>query len=308
MTKNQLLLVLLFITLNSMHAQFGYGKLEDIQKIKKIPLLVVLESKSEGVDEYNVALKKSFEKNWNFSNEIKVISNEEFKKYNSKTNKGKYAFFKKIVHKGDNGFSVIKSKGLITTHDFTISIIGNKKPVYSMMYPTSIPNEADFKFIIQQIQYYLKGRLDLKSGKKSKKEMLNELSSSAGKIKSKTLLLDKDDLTPKLLKEIDKIYAYTYKITNKEEIDLAILNDDASIAYIKVVPVAQMTGSNGPIKVSKLLHVQYVIDAENGKVLAYVRPKSFGLGGAVGTSMYNSKKMLTKKDLAKIVNAIQKAK
>ncbi|HHC78513.1 MAG TPA: hypothetical protein ENK46_01430 [Flavobacteriia bacterium] len=306
--KIKFLLVFVLITLNSVHAQFGYGKLEDVQKIKKIPLLVVLEDENDGAKEYNEALQTAFEKNWNFSKEVKVITKQEFKEYNSKAQNGNYAFFKKVIHKGDDGFSQIKLKGLITTHDFTIGIVGNKKPVYSIMYPTGIPNEADFKFMIQQIQYYLQSRVDLKTGKKSKKEMLNELASNAGKIKNKTLLLAKDDLTSKLLNEIDKIYSYKYKITTKEEIDSAILSNDANIAYIKVVPVGQMTGSNGPIKVSKLFHVQYVVDAKDGQVLTYVRPKAFGLGGAVGAAMYNSKKMLTKKDMTKIVKAIVNAK
>lgn len=301
------ILVLLLIVSNIINAQFGYGKLEDIQKIKEIPLLVVLEKESDDTKDYNIALKNAFEKNWNFTSEIRIISNEEFKKLNTKANKGKYAYFIKVVHKGDNGFSVIKSKGLITTHDFTLSIIKNKKPIHSIMYPSLIPNEADFKFIIQQIQYYLKGRVDYKTGKKSKKDIMSELSAKAETLKNRILLLDKEDLTPKLIKEIDKIYSYKYKITTKEEIDSAILINNADIAYIKVVPVSQMTGSNSPIKVSKLIHVQYVIDAKDGQVLAYVRPKGFGLGGAVGTALYNSKKMLTVKDLKKIKSSISKS-
>jgi len=301
------ILVLLLITSNIINAQFGYGKLEDIQKIKEIPLFVVLEKESDDTKDYNIALKNAFEKNWNFTSEIRIISNEEFKKLNIKANKGKYAYFTKVVHKGDNGFSLIKSKGLITTHDFTLSIIKNKKHIHSMMYPSLIPNEADFKFIIQQTQFYLQGRVDYKSGKKSKKDMLGELSAKAGTLKNRILLLDKEDLTPQLIKDIEKIYPFKYKITTKDEIDLAILNNNGDMAYIKVVPVGQMTDSNGPIKISKLIHVQYVIDAKDGQVLTYVRPKSFGLGGAVGTALYNSKKMLTVKDLKKIKSSISKS-
>ncbi len=313
--KNRIsVLILLLITSNIINAQFGYGKLEDIQKIKEIPLLIVLEKESDDTKDYNIALKNAFEKNWNFTSKLRIVSTEEFKKLNTKANKGKYAYFKKIVHKGDNGFSVIKSKGLITTHDYTISIIKNKNPIHSMMYPSLVPNEADFKFIIQQIQYYLQGRVDLKTGKKSKKDMMSELTAKAGTLKNKTLLLDKEDLTQKLIKNIDKIYSYKYTITTKDEIDLAILNNKEDVAYIKVVPVGQMTGSNSSssgaievaIKTSKLLHVQYVLDAKDGQVLTYVRPKSFGLGGAVGTAVYNSKKMLTVKDLKKIASSISK--
>ncbi len=302
--KNKILCLLFFLTLNLINAQLGYGKLEDIQKLKEVTLLVVLEDENDS-EEYNEALKLSFEKNWSFSDKIKIITKKEFGELNSKTNKGKYAYFKKVIHKGDNGFSLIKSKGLITTHDFTLDIIGNKKHIHSMMYPTSIPNEADFKFIIQQIQFYLKSRLDLKTGKQSKKDILNDMAVNTKNVKSKTLLLDREDLAPKLIESINKIYPYTYEISSKEAIDKAILNNSANTVYIKVVPIGQLTGSSGPIKTSKLLYVQYVVSAEDGKVLTYVRPSSFGLGGAAGTALKNSKKILTKKDMVKIVKAIK---
>ncbi len=322
--KKTILTVLVFIlTFNYVNAQFGFGKIEDVKRIKEVPLLAILQTKSEKVikkiskskngdlekyysdiENYNISLKKGFENSWNFSNEVKFITSEELETYNSESNTGKYAYFKIQIEKGDNGFSLIKSKGLITTYNYAIYLTGEKKPVYSFMYSSSLPNAADFKFISQQIQNYLTVRELLKSGEKSKNELKSEFYENAHKIKDKTLLINKEDISDNLIEEIKNIYKYQYKLTSKEEIDEAILNNDKSKAYLKIVPQGQITGSSGPLKVSKLMFVQFIMNAEDGKVLAFVKPSSFGYGGPLGTALKGSKSEMKIKDLESIIKAI----
>ncbi|WP_282161387.1 hypothetical protein [Ulvibacterium marinum] len=321
--KKSILILLFILTFNHINAQLGFGKIEDINRIKEVPLLVILQEKSEktikkitkskkadinqyysDIESFNTAIRDGFENSWVFSNKIKFITTKELETYNSKSNKRKYAYFQLLIDEGDDGFSLLESKGLITTYNYALYLTGQKKPVYSYMYSSNLPNSADFKFISQQIQNYLVGREKLKSGKKSRKEMVAEFNKNAHEIKNKTLLLNKEDLTENLIDEIKNIYKYDYKITTKDEIDKAILNNDESIAYLKVVPMGQATGSTGPIKVSKLLFLQYIMDAKNGQILTFIRPSSMGLGGTLGTALKDSKSKMKIKDLKKIIKAI----
>ena len=68
--------------------------------------------------------------------------------------------------------------------------------------------------------------------------------------------------------------------------------------------MGQATGSTGPIKVSKLLFLQYIMDAKNGQILTFIRPSSMGLGGTLGTALKDSKSKMKIKDLKKIIKAI----
>lgn len=321
--KKPILILLIIFTFNHINAQFGFGKIEDIKRIKEVPLLVILQEKSEktikkinkskkgdinqyysDIKNFNTAIKEGFENPWVFSKEIKFITTQEFETYNSKSNKRKYAYFKLQIDQGDNGFSLLKSKGLITTYNYAIYLTGEKKPVYSYMYSSDLPNSADFKFISQQIQNYLVGRETLKSGNKSRKEMIAEFNKNASEIKNKTLLLDRENLTENLIDEIKNVYKYDYKLTTKKEIDESILSNNESIAYLKIVPIGQVTGSSGALKTSKLMFLQYIIDAKNGEILAFVKPSSFGLGGVLGSSLRGSKRKMKTEDLKKIIKAI----
>lgn len=323
MKKRTLIIILLLATLHVANAQFGYGKLEDVQKIKEIPLLVILESKNKKtvkrlskkdngtlekyyseIEQYNEALKKSFENSWKFSNEVKFISEDELETYNTKENKGKYAYFTRMVQKGDTDSSLLRTQGIITTHSYGILIIGSGKPVQSLMYTSHMPNEADLKFIAQQIQNYLLKRLIPTDDKKSRSELMKEMNSNANKVKSKMVLFAKDNLSADLLYATNTVYPFQHKVTSKEEIDTAILNNDPNIVYLKILPVGHMTGAIRPVKTAKLMHVKYLINAENGEVLALESPSGIGLGGSLGTSMKSSKHEMTKKDLAKMVEII----
>lgn len=321
----KIILTLLFIlTFNQINAQFGFGKIKDIERIKEVPLLVILKEKNEkvikkikkskrgdlnkyysSIENFNTAIREGFENSWVFSNEIKFLTPKEFKTYNSKSNKRKYAYLKPQIKKGDNGFSRLKNKGLITIQSYDIHLIGKNKPVYSYIYQSVFQSNADFKFISQQIQNYLIGREILKSGNKSRKEIIAEFKGNARKIKNKTLLLNKENLTEKLINEIKNIYKYDYKLTTKKEIDESILSNDDSIVYLKIVPIGQVTGASGPLKISKLMFIQYIIDAENGQVLALVKPSGIGLAGALGASLQGSKRKMKIKDMKKIIKAIK---
>lgn len=321
---NRLTFVLLLLCFSSqLQAQFGYGKIEDIETIKKSPLLVVTQSLIEKQEKklakkpdelkqcqenmalFNANLKLGIEKNWNYSKEIIFITEKELETYN-KNSKGKYAYMRNDIIAGKDGSSIMTNKNLISTSNYAIYITGENSPVYSMMYFSGVPNEADFKFIVNQIQAYFKGRIDKKASNKSNKQIKEEIASNSKRIKDKTLLLESDDLSDDVKKEIAKIYKFPYKITTKNEIDQAILSNDKTVAYLRIVPVGQVSGNSGAVSVSKLLFVQYFYDSETNDILGMILPSAFGLGGVAGTLTKDSKGKLNLKDFKALIKDIEK--
>lgn len=322
MKKSILTLFLFILTLSNVSAQFGYGQLKDIERIKEVPLLAVLQSTNEktikkitkskkgdiqkyysDIENYNNSLKDGLSSSWEFSNEIKFITNEELERYNSKKNKRKYAYFKLDINKGDK-FSPYADVGGITTFNYGLYLTGKNKPVYSVMYMSALPNTADFKFISQQLQNYLKMREMIKSGDKSRKDYVEEFNENSPMLKDKILLLDRADLSEKLIEEIHDVYKFDFELTSKAAIDEAILNNDNDKAYLKIVPVGQISNASGPMKLSKLVFVQMVVNAENGELLAYVKPAALGLGNMIGIALKDSKGRMNVRDLKSIVKSI----
>ena len=320
--------IFFLITTCTLSAQFGMGKLEDVQRLKEVPLLVVLESPNEkvvkklskkdpeGLKKYyndiatnNAILKASMPVNWTASKEVKFIKSQELDNFKDKKNKGKYAYFMPIVQ--DRSRSKMSTAGVIVTYSYAVYLTGDNTPVYSMMYGSESKdvtvNEADLKFICQQMQNYFTYREELKGKKKSKQELIDEMYKNAEVLSQKTVLLDKEDLKEDLIEELGSIYKYNYKLTSKEEIDKAILNEDPNYAYLKVLPVGQLTSSN-IVKVSKLMHAQYFVNAKDGKVLTMITPTMVAMPGVLGTAVKNGKSKVSKKDMNKVIERIEKSK
>jgi hypothetical protein len=307
--KKTLVLLLIILFFNQSQAQFGYGKIEDIQTIKEVPLLVVLKTPNEDevkklerkdekelneyyeqIENYNKSIQEGFENSWTFSKEVKFIQDIEIKDYTTKSNDRKYA----IIRKSMINFAV----------QYSVYLIGEKKPVYGFFYQDE-PNSSDFKYISQQIQNYLKKRELLKTGNKSKKELKKEFENKAQILKTKTLLLDKDDLTEKLVTQLKNVYKYPFKITTKEEIDEAIMNN-SDVAYLKISPLYPATSNNKTpthnIKEVKLIYSQYIMDASNGEILAMVQPSGMTIGKATSK---NSNEIMSIKNLKDIIKSVE---
>ncbi|WP_203292477.1 hypothetical protein [Luteirhabdus pelagi] len=296
MKRNILLLFILVLTFKSGIAQFGMLESADIKKIKEIPLVVVLETpddklikklekkgnKSEvaeykkAIEDYNRSIKSAFENNWTFSKELIFVSDEEIDSYSSKKNE--YAFFQRTTQKGVKNSSAYLL-GSLTCHYYTLNLAGKKKPVFFIM-DREFPSEADFKFLIQVTEMTLEGRENSSKDARASQAMISKYKDNARQLlEKKILLVDKNDVSDKTLKNMDKIYPFEYRITDKVEIDKAIIEEDQQFAYYRIQPVGQVTSNSGsfsamPYKSSKIYRTQYIIDAENGDILGFIMPNT----------------------------------
>jgi len=320
--KTKLLSLLILCATVTVSAQFGMGKLEDIQKVKDNTLLIVLQEENakavkkfskkqgtaladyrEAIASYNIAIQEAFNESWDYSTSFKFIKESELENYNKKENRNKYVIFDQRIDPGARPNSLMKSKGAITTVFYGINLPAKSKPIYAMMYATTFPNKADFTFIISQFKHYFNNRIKKKENKMSYKEIIADMNKDATNTKNKTLLLDIENLTEEMQSKFAGLYPYDHKITTKEEIDQAILEKNEEYVFLRMLPITQAVGGD-MIKVSKLLYVQAIYEAKDGQMLAYVAP-GFGLGGAMGTALRDSKHKLKEKDLKKLRKTIE---
>jgi hypothetical protein len=173
-------------------------------------------------------------------------------------------------------------------YTYSIGLLDEKKPVYSMQYDSFRDfNEADAIFITQQFDFYFKGRIKLDDKNYKRKDLINEMEENAKMLKSKTLYLDKERMSSGLESELKSLYKYKYKLASKEEIDDAIINRTEGVVYVKFVPVTQASGG-GMVKISKRKYAQYYVDAETGQTIAFLAPgMSIGIVGGGNSKTSN---------------------
>ncbi len=308
-TKALLLLMSLLFLKEKSNAQLGMGKVEDIKKLQTMTLVVVLRKENPStvkslskkpnelknyrlnIEKYNKEFKLAMDSFWFYKQELKYVElpydrwdrnakKELEKELNSKEKD--YAYIMQTASNYSFGtydmeFYHRDVTGLKLS-DLVVGFGDKSVPVGGTKLPFVDPSEADFIYGIQQIKTYFDFRLT--KAEKSRKEAKAEYLQNAVKLKEKTLLVDKALLQNGLTeKEIKTVYPYLFKITDRAEIDQAIINRDDKYAYVQVVAIGASTAGrrshgeamHGGISVTKssLTFFQYVIDAKDGSMLGY---------------------------------------
>jgi hypothetical protein len=314
MKKSLLLLagLALFGFTHNAKAQFGYGKLEDIEKLKKRKLIVIVESPDEdlmkkltkkkktddikayqtALDLYNSQMKEVVEKFWTFSaTDIEYKTQKEV----DKLPKGQYALI--YCSSGSKGPGT-KHEGLAWTPKgdkvegdaitvMAVALQENNKPIFFLGMPDAFPSKADLVYGITQLEWYFNYRLShQKTTMKEGKELVAE---NQPRLKRRTLLLRQDQLDTKLKpEEIKTAYPFNYRTVTEDEMDQYVINADSSYAYAIIAP---SYGGNS------VIYVQYVMDCKDGAQLGMSMPSMGGmmLSGYTGGAGHS---VITKKTLA----------
>lgn len=167
------------------------------------------------------------------------------------------------------------SREIASVYIDLIEGLENGRPVYIQNLPNLFPTLGDLVFGVQMVQSYLEGRL---SGKK-RSEGMEDIKEYAEVLKTKTLLLDREDIKGNLKEEeIAKNYPYKYIVTDYATIEKAILEKDKNYAYVQITP---MMGTSG--------FVHMVVDAEKALLIGYSAPAPIGLKGVGGAERITPK-------------------
>lgn len=242
--KKQLVCFLIFLlSISSMFAQFGMKKkVKNATLLKERILLVPVET-----SEFGEQLKAAVQKVWTYNKDIRFITEGELKTFRkNKKERKNYAVLDYLdagLHTNDLG-DVIKIGFLDNSypvHALMISSVDTDSESFSKIEKKDI-NEADLLFYVRQLQEQLinltkyKKMSRIKIAKKIQKINADGIKT----LKTKTLLIEKNALTKKALKEFKANYKYDYKIVSKEVIDDAIINSYDDKLYIK--GIAQVSG------------------------------------------------------------------
>jgi hypothetical protein len=310
MHKKTILFWLFVLVTINLQAQFGYGKVEDINALKDRTLLVELKDVSErktkklskkpeklaeykkAVENYNNSVRRGFE-NWTYSKNIEFVTLERINEIiDDKKQRENYAYFKTFYTIRD----ISSDRGSMPEYKYSLGLTDKKKSIYILQYDSFNDfNEADAIFVTQQFDFYFKNRIKLDDKNFKRKDLLKEMKENAKMLKVKTLYLDKERMSSGLESELKSLYKYNYKLASQEEIDNAIINGTEGIVYVKFVPIMQTTQKSNTLKMSKRKYAQYFVDAETGQTIAFLTPgMSIGIvgGGNSKTSKGDIKSIL----------------
>lgn len=264
-------LLLFFCICLQASAQLGFGKPEDITALKQRKLIVVLrETNSKKaadiayVKEFNEVLKRAVPNFWTYNTDITYMTKDEVSKLIKAKDKSHAVLEFSIWNvtnyssNGINGMRYATDSWKSSTLDVSL-IEKSNKAVASANLPSLYPSEGDLAGAMQMIQHYMDNRLAGKSGF----DVRDEIKTNSKELQNKTLLLDKKEIAKLTSAEIKEAYGLPYKVVDYNVIEEAILSKDPAYAYVQITPISVRTEVN---------FIQYVLSAEDGKLLGWSAP------------------------------------
>lgn len=220
-----------FILLISYSATAQMGVLgkkaaKQIELLKERTMLVVLWDDGE-LDGFNDNIKKAIDEVWTFSSDIKYITKDEWRKLSkNKEEREKYT----------NLYYTTKMLNAnAPDHSLVFGLLEKKVSTHFVFTPKT--ELADLMLSLKNMQ------LDLEIGNNYKKVVKEQRMEFTKFMKENlpemTLYIDKELVTKKLVKKIEKTYPYPYKLVSHEEINTAILTKDPNVLFIRSFVKAQ---------------------------------------------------------------------
>ncbi|WP_460218760.1 hypothetical protein [Psychroserpens sp. MEBiC05023] len=228
MKKTILVFCMALICFNT-SAQMGVlGKkaAKQIELLKDRTMLVVLWDDDE-LDGYNENIKKAIDDVWTFSNDIKYVTKDEWRELSkNKDEREKYT----------NLYYTTKMLNAnAPNHSLVFGLLEKKVSTHFIFTPKV--GLADLMLSLKNMQ------LDLEIGNNYKKvvkeQRTNFINYAKDNLPNMTLYIDKDMVTKKLIKNIEKTYPYPYKLVSYEDINAAILSKDPNVLFIREFVKAQ---------------------------------------------------------------------
>ncbi|RYD69757.1 MAG: hypothetical protein EOP53_26615 [Sphingobacteriales bacterium] len=181
--------------------------------------------------------------------------------------------FKDIYGSGEYGNEVralSKSEGYGVFHLQVPQRDKEPENIYSVFIPVAYPSQADMVYALQMMnrQFTI-----LQKQREYKVEEFKVEALTNGKLlKKKTILIDPSQLSSKTtVEELKKSYNGDMEVADYVTVNETVVNENASYAYVMIVPMEMPSGKIGQSKVSVML-MHLVIDAEDGKVLGKAKP------------------------------------
>lgn len=270
---------ILLITFSSF-AQFKLPKKADWEIANAKPIIVLqLDEDDENAAVFNPNIKKYVEQYFGSSRVAEFLKPKEFNKaikkdkedfifIGYKYNKSGLSWFTQI-YLGINDVSFMVNGGYLSTVNFEDKSKFLKSAVKQF-------TEADIKFAIatfkNQIDYGVSHEdLSLKEMKENASKSPAELNPSVKELKNLTLLIDKNLVGEKFIKEFSSTYKHKFEFVESSRIEKAILDNEKGVAFI--YEYCQPTARGG---FATLLYIYKGADLSN--IFTYFPERSSGIG------------------------------
>lgn len=287
-TSTAVLITTVFFSLTVAHGQTDKEKAEQAQK--RILLVPTEEGDTKQVTAYNERIKKIISKGWTFNDSIVFIPRSEVQKINEGGNDKYFIMdFRHIFNNNSNSLllplETTSNKKDVELEKWIFLYLSENK-FYTLRYKNNkflilqskcdYWNEVKLAMEIKICQSFLLGKLE--SNPDKKKGRYDDIDKNHPLLFKKTLLIDTALLADKAdTSKISEYYKYPFKISNKNEINNAIINSDERYAFIEI------TNYSGG-----LIHSIY--DTEKGLILSCTpRRSSLGYKSADGVHLKNFK-------------------
>ncbi len=340
--KKSVLGILFSIIAINTYAQFGRGKIEEIEAVQKRKLIVILEEPRESVikkltkkkkdseldnykaavDEYNAEMKEVVEKYWPYKE-----NGFEYKTYKQvqalkKAKNTKFAVLYCISQRPSTFSSGYASaEGLSWTwnikedsedrdyFDYFTTMVVNQiedfesTPIYSTPLPDIFPTKASLVFGINNTKSYF----DYRIRKKKNGEKINQQEVADNQVKENApKLKDMTLLIRKdlLNKELPEASIGTY-YGYKFKVATKEEVDNAIMSQQEqtgYIVILPTVVSNS--NTNYIIYMQFIYDAKTNELMAYIRPSTLSMMGAAQIGGKAGKKTIEKNNLEKFTKII----
>ena len=282
-------------------AQFGMGKPEDVKLVRSLPLIVVMQvedpkmvrtltKKPDALAEYRAALASKNEilksqvlKYWKFSPDIQIKRSTELDSLLKKPTQvystvriADYVVSRhhqgQAVSRPSGGSNPVSGQNMTTSYpnSYTttssrcgvrLQLLGKGRSTNGSVCLQQIEKgrvyDSDISFSVRGMQKYLENRAKGKEAMNLK----DEVKANGPKLKTKTLLLDEEDVRESLTTaDIKASYPYPIKLVERAVIEEAVLSEDPKYACVRLMPMGEKFSA------------QMVMSTDTGDVLAYSIP------------------------------------
>jgi len=325
-----------------MHAQFGMGKIDEIESVQKRKLIVVLEEPRERIlkrltkkkkedqvesyktalNEYNAIMKEVIEKYWPYkANGIEYKSYKEVLALKKADNKDYAVVYCISQHPSSFNAGFVNSDGLNWSWDmkddsedrdyldyFTTMVVNviedfERKPVYSTPLPDVFPSKASIVFGVSTCQYYFDYRIRTKkNGEKVDAQKMQEEQIKENAPKLKDMTL----LIRQdwLNKDLPEASIKTHYPYKYKVVSSEEMDKAVVGQQEKTAYILILPYVISTSKTNSIMFFHYIYDAKSCALMAFVQPKMGAMMAAGNFGGKAGKRTIEKTNLEKFTEQV----
>ncbi len=304
-TCKALLLVFSFTFLATItYAQFNLPRYKDVAEIKNLQPIIIInppnddivkkydrKSKPEVVqtyeqliDNYNNTMAAMMKKFWTFNSKEPLFKTRAEVKEITKTRSEKIKYFIIYCYSYESSYTHdfdwrIDKGGERVVGTYTHFAVGflDEPPFYDVMFPDLLPTPKYIAYMISNTNV----KFNYVESHKDNGDYKQMISKNAHLLSGKTLLISKDQVSPKVMGDIGSYYSCSYRLVSDDEMNQAVASGDSASAYV--------IRCNGSVSNSGMTmgntDINWIINCADGVPIGYTTKGTSASAGKMFTTV-----------------------